>query len=82
MGLFVLHKFFEMLLTILLIVGSQYGILFAKVGEEYGSSQRENYEKESRRNSGEECGKVFAQSPGRVASYNGNFKRGPRGAFF
>ena len=26
-GLFVLHKFFEMLLTKLLIVGSQYGIL-------------------------------------------------------
>ena len=82
MGLFVLHKSFEMRLTKLLIVGSQYGILFAKAGEEYESSQRENYEKESRRNSGQECGKVFAQSPGRVASYDGTFKRGPGRTFF
>ena len=39
-----LPKSFEMLLTKRLIVGSQYGILFARAGEEYGSSQCENYE--------------------------------------
>lgn len=59
-----------------LIVGGQYGILFAREGEVHESSQRENYEKKSRGNSRKECRKVFAQSPGRVASYNGTFKRG------
>ena len=54
-----------------LIVGGQYGIVFAKAGEAHESSQRENYEKKSRGNSGKECRKVFGQSPGRVASYNG-----------
>ena len=82
MGLFVLHKFFEMLLTILLIVGGQYGILFVREGEVHESSQRENYEKKSRGNSRKECRKVFGQSPGRVASYNGAFKRGPGRTFF
>ncbi len=38
-----------MLLTKRLIVGSQYGILFAREGEEYGSSQCENYEQPDER---------------------------------
>ena len=44
-----LPKSFEMLLTKRLIVGSQYGILFAREGEEYGSSQCENYEQPDER---------------------------------
>ena len=60
-GLFVLHKCFEMLLTKKsLIVGGQYGILFAREGEVHESSQRENYEKKSRGNSRKECRKVKA----------------------
>lgn len=46
-----LPKSFEMLLTKRLIVGSQYGILFARAGEEYGSSQCENYEQPDERRS-------------------------------
>lgn len=65
-----------------MIVGGQYGILFVREGEVHESSQRENYEKKSRGNSRKECRKVFGQSPGSVASCDGTFKRGPRGAFF
>jgi hypothetical protein len=65
-----------------LIVGGQYGILFAREGEVHESSQRENYEKKSRGNSRKECRKVFGQSPGSVASCDGTFKRGPGRTFF